>query len=578
MQGPAAEFPGAVAKTVVFSLLGSFVIAHTVVAAVIALTSSGEKPAPGAAWFRAGMATPRLTALFRRTLAGALRHPLRAILVILLLPLTGLLIAPFLEKQFFPASDRDLINLEVYLPAAASLQATRAAVDEIDARLRAHPEIRSLHWFLGRSMPAYWYSLLRRHDGMQNFAQAMIHVDSFEVVQDLAPRLQAELDAAFPGAQILVRELIQGPPYNAPVELRLLGPDLQVLRQHGEALRALALAMPEVTHARAGLGEAIPRVVVDLPEAVVRQSGLSLAEASRQLQAALSGVVQGSVTEATEDVPVRVRIDATQRRGAPDLAAMQFVLGEGRATAHYSGIPLDALGAVRLDPARGSIQRRDGQRENAVEIYVRSDVLASVVLQDLQQLMQESGFELPPGYRIEIGGEDEKQRWASELLMEHVKELLVLLLMVLVLSFNSFRLGAVIMLVGAMAIALGLLVVAVSGIPFGFVIVFALMALMGLAINAAIVVLAELKSDEGCLRGEHAAIIEATCRCGRHIIATTATTVLGLMPLALDNNAFFSSMARPVAGGTLLATLLSLYLVPVLFMMLTRRRPFALHA
>lgn len=575
MEGPASEFPGAVARAVVYSLVGSLLIALGVVAAVTARWTPA--PAEGAPWYEHGVRSARLLAAFRASLLGALARPRRAIAMILVLPLAGLLAAGLVEQRFFPVADRDMINIEIYLPESASLEATRAAVARIDAPLRALPELRSLHWFIGRSAPPYWYNLLRRHDGMKNYAQSMLRLSSADAARALVPRLQRELAALLPQAVVIVEPLVQGPPFNAPVEVRLRGPDLDVLHAHGEALRVLAAGIPGVALSRSTLGEAVPRAVVDIPEELLRRSGLSLAEASRQLQAALEGVEQGSVTEASEDVPVIVRVARDARRGLGDLRAMQFVLGKPDAQHPYPGTALDALGTVRLEPGRGSIPRRGATRENGIEVHLLDGVLSSTVARDLRRAMRDSGFALPPGYVLEFGGEEQEQAIASELMTRHVPELLVLLAATVILAFNSFRLGGFILAIGGISLALGLLVLALLGIPYGFVIVFAQMALMGLAINAAIVVLAEIKADPACLDGNPRAIAEAVCRCGRHVVGTTGTTVLGLLPLVYSANEFFSDMAAPIAGGTLLTTILSLYLVPVVFMLLARRGGFERH-
>lgn len=180
---------------------------------------------------------------------------------------------------------------------------------------------------------------------------------------------------------------------------------------------------------------------------------------------------------------------------------------------------------------------------------------------------------MPPGYRLEFGGEAAKRDESVGNLMAHVSLVAVLLVAVLVLSFNSFRLAGIVTLVAFQSAGLGLLWVWLLGYPFGFTVIIALLGLMGLAINAAIVILAELKADPLAQRGNLPQIRDLVAGCSRHIVSTTITTVGGFIPLLLGGGGFWPPFAIAIAGGTALATLLSLYFVPVAFVLFNRRRP-----
>ncbi|NRB72690.1 MAG: efflux RND transporter permease subunit, partial [Xanthomonadales bacterium] len=566
MPGPSGEFVGGIAISVIFALLGSYLISHTLVAGL-----AGRFLRPGDK--RDGLQIPALARRFRALLGWVLDRPRSAIALALVLPLAGFGLAGQMAEQFFPPSDRDMFTVEVHLDSAASLQSTRALVDAIDPLIRAQDGTEQVQWFLGGSAPSFYYNMMQRYDQRPNFAHAMVRVRDFRAANAAIPKLQETLDDAFPGAQILVRKLEQGPPFNAPVELRVYGPQTALLAELGDELRARLLMTEDVIHARATLTRGRPKIRLEADENQVRRAGLAPVVLATQLQSMLDGQVAGSILEGTEELPVRVRLHEQLRRHPADLLQLH-VAGSGMDRA----IPLDSLVRPVIEPAAGTITRRGGERVNTIEAYLRADVLPAVVLARLQAQLDSDPLALPPGYRLEVGGESEKRDSAVGNLLGSAGLILILLVMTVVLSFNSFRLSSIIFAVAGLSAGLGLLSVWASGYPFGFVVIVGLMGLVGLAINAAIVILAELKSQRLSARGDRQAMIEGVMNCTRHIGSTTLTTLGGFMPLILDGGGFWPPFAIAIAGGTVLTSVLSFLFVPAAFRLYALRTPFELSA
>ncbi|UTW12555.1 efflux RND transporter permease subunit [Marinobacterium rhizophilum] len=568
MPGPAGEFVGGIALSVIFALIGSYLVSHSVVAVLAGrFLRVGEGTQSG--WYQQGIQLDGLARLFRRSLETVLRFPKLAIALLFLVPLAGFISAGQLKEQFFPPSDRDMFQIEMYLPAQTSIVETRRVSDQVSALLHATPGIDSVQWFLGNSAPAFYYNLIGGQQGSPYFGQAMVSTHDFRIANRLIPQLQRQLDDLLPQAQILVRKLEQGPPFNAPIELRLYGPNLDQLQALGEQARALLSRTRDVIHSRATLQPGTPKVRVRVDEEAGQISGFTLQGLAAELQSSLSGVTGGTVLESTESVPVRVRIGNEARRELQDLANLSLT------SAGASGnIPLSALARLELEPSRGAIPRRDGQRVNVVEGYLRAGVLASVALAEFRRNLEQADFHLPAGYRMEFGGESAGRNDAVGNLMASLGVIVTLLITVVVLSFNSFRISALIFLAALQSAGLGLLSVYLFGYPFGFTVIIGLLGLMGLAINAAIVILAELKADARAVRGDPGAIVHAVQCCSRHIGSTTITTVGGFLPLILAGGGFWPPFAVAIAGGTVLTTLLSFYFVPAAFMLLARRKAF----
>jgi multidrug efflux pump subunit AcrB len=223
-----------------------------------------------------------------------------------------------------------------------------------------------------------------------------------------------------------------------------------------------------------------------------------------------------------------------------------------------------------MQVSRGAIPRRNGQRVNTIEAYIVSGVLPAQVLGHVKDRVAQ--LPLPSGYRIEIGGESAKRNEAVGNLLSNVMLVVTLLLATVVLSFNSFRLTAIILLSAIQSAGLGLLAVFVFGYPFGFPVIIGLLGLMGLAINAAIVILAELEDVPSARLGDMDTIVATVSSCGRHISSTTITTVGGFIPLIIAGGGFWPPFAIAIAGGTLLTTLLSLVWVPTMYLLLMKTR------
>jgi multidrug efflux pump subunit AcrB len=568
MPGPAGEFVGGIALSVIFALLGSYLISHSVVA-VLAGRYLRAGATTQARWYQQGVQLKGLARLFRRSLETVLRFPKGAIALLFLVPLLGFISAGQLKEQFFPPSDRDMFQIEMYLPAQTSIVETRRVSAKVSELLYQTPGIDSVQWFLGNSAPAFYYNLLGGQQGSPHFGQAMVSTHDFRTANRLIPQLQRQLDDLLPQAQILVRKLEQGPPFNAPIELRLYGPNLDQLQALGQQARQVLSQTPDVIHSRATLQPGTPKVQVRVDEEAGLISGFTLQSLAGELQGMLSGVTGGSILESTESVPVRVRVGNDQRRELQDLANLSL-----SSTRAAGNIPLSALATLELQPSRGAIPRRDGQRVNVVEGYLRAGVLASVALAEYRQNLARAGFQLPAGFRMEFGGESAGRNDAVGNLMASLGVIVTLLITVVVLSFNSFRISSLIFLSALQAAGLGLLSVYLFQYPFGFTVIIGLLGLMGLAINAAIVILAELKADPLAARGDPAAIVRAVQSCSRHIGSTTITTVGGFLPLILAGGGFWPPFAVAIAGGTVLTTLLSFYFVPAAFMLMGRRKAF----
>ncbi|WJY22125.1 efflux RND transporter permease subunit [Fontisubflavum oceani] len=572
LPGPAGDFVGSIAIAVVLMLLWSLFVALTVTPAL----AGWVLPAAGRGSFLSkGVSWPTLAKVFEASVFWAVRNPVKSIAVSLILPVLGFAAFPTLTAQFFPGVDRDQFYLEVEMPPGTAISDTAAISMEIDAILQGEPDIASVYWSIGQSGPAFYYNITGGRSQEPGYAQAMITSASPAASARMVPELQERLDLGFPDARITVRGLVQGPPVAAPVELRLVGPDLDLLRAQGDELRAIMADLDLTTQVRAGVTGGAPQVRFEIDEVAARLLGLDVSDIARQLEAGLVGVTGGSLVEGTEQLPVRARFD-TDTRG--DLAAISDlpILLPSAATLSASGqfpaVPLSELATPVLEPAESVITRFNGERANTVQAFIVPGVLPEEALQSVLAALDEAGFQLAPGYRMELGGDSDARSSTVGNLLASIGVIVTLTIATIALTFNSFRLTAVALVVCGLSAGLSMLALAVMQYPFGINAIIGVIGSIGVSINAAIIILTGLKADPEAAAGDKAAMARVVTGSSRHITSTTITTFGGFLPLILQGGGFWPPFAVAIAGGVLLSTVVSFYFTPPMFALLYRER------
>ena len=576
LPGPAGDFVGAIAISVIVMLVASLVLALTVAPAIAGrLLPAGRAGAERRIW-RDGVGAGALGRLFRASLMASLRFRGLSLAAAAAPAIVGFAAFGTLTAQFFPEVDRDQFHVQLEMPEGAAIAETERAAVAVDAVLRADPDIAGVHWVIGRSAPAFYYNMLDNRDADPGFAEALVTSRSEEATNRAVPRLQARLDAAVPGGRVLVRGLKQGPPVDAPLELRLVGPELETLRRLGEDVRSLMAEVPSITHSRADLSGGAPKLVFALDEDAVRIAGLSLTEVARQLDALSEGAVGGSFVEGTEELPVRVRVAGPDRAAADRLADLAIVPqggGPGVAAGGFAVLPLGALGHFAIEPSDGAITRRNGERTNTVQAFLVHGVLPDKALGDFRARLEAAPLDLPAGYRIEFGGDSDARGETVRNLLSVVGLVVIASVATIVLTFESWRLSGVTLVVALLSAGLSLLALEIFRYPFGIQALIGVIGAIGVSINAAIIVLTALQEDRGAASGDREAIADTVARSGRHILSTTITTFGGFLPLIIAGGGFWPPFATAIAGGVLLSSLVSFYFVPAAFSLVAARRP-----
>jgi len=568
LPGPAGDFVGSIAISVIIMLCWSFLIAVSVTAATAGWFLPDAKTSGG--FFSVGLSIDFVARLFRRSLAFAMRNPVSSVLLALVLPVMGFLSAGTLTAQFFPGLDRNQFSIELEMAAGTALEKTLDTTRQVDEVLRSSAGVTQVTWVVGKSAPSFYYNMVGRKDRAPEFAQALVTTQSAQATAVLVPALQDSLADQFTQARILVRDLVQGPPVNAPVEIRLVGSDLATLKAEGDRLRALISSVDAVTTVRTSLDGGAPKVVFDVDEQSALLAGLSLANIASQLDATLEGRTGGSVLEGTEQLPIRVRVSDDVQQDLSAITSLPLIIGSAPST--MLSVPLSAVATVELNPAQSSISRRNGERTNTVQAFLRYGVLPEEALKQVQKVIADTDFTLPPGYRLQTGGDSDARDNTLNNLFASLGIIITLSVGAVVVTFNSFRLAIVTFVVAGLSAGLSLLALAVFQYPFGINAIIGVIGSIGVSINAAIVILTGLQNNEQASLGNTSSMVDVVMGSSRHIISTTVTTFGGFLPLILAGGGFWPPFAMSIAGGVLLSTVISFYFTPPMFSLVHQRQ------
>jgi len=573
--GPVGEFIGTIGLAVIISLFSSLFLAMTIIPALAGYFDRGELSGPRRGILQSGYHNIALKKKYRTALRWCLTHPKKALLISIALPVMGFGLSITLVQQFFPPTDRDQFQIQLTLPAGANLAETTRQVEKARKIMARYPEITSDYWVIGETPPAVFYNSFLNQAGQNNFAGAFVNTASQQATVDILPRLQRDLMAGLPNALILAIPFEQGPPFEAPIEVFIYGQDLNILSEKGEEIRAILSQSQNVTYTRAKISHSQPKLAFLPNEDAAQAAGLKLNQIAEQLNNALEGHLGGSIIEGSESLPVRVRVGGTNRSDVSDIFNNGLVTADGRLNRGgqpSSGVPLSSLGTLELIPSYSAITRRDMKRLNVLQGFIMPYSIVTISLDDFQKRLKAANFTLPAGYQLAFGGETEKRSESEGKLFSTVLPLLVIMMGILVLAFNSFTSALIIGGVAFFSMGLALFSLWLFGFPMGFTGIMGTMGLIGLAINDSIVVLAALRSSERARAADPEAIVDIVVAASRHIISTSLTTIGGFLPLILFGGSMWPPLATAISGGMVGATLLALIFVPTLYYLRVKRR------
>jgi multidrug efflux pump len=463
----------------------------------------------------------------------------------------------FVQQQFFPTSARAELFIETRMPEGSSIEATAKAALEAEAIVQGDPDVRHASTYVGAGSPRFFIAL---NPALPNpsFALTVIMAKDPAARDRLRARIDAAIAAgAVPQARLRVDQIVFGPPVGFPVQFRVSGPDPAEVRRIANDVRAVMVANPNTFEPQFDWNEQAKTVQVTLNQDRIRALGLNTQDVSSTLQTLLSGVKVTEYREGTELIDVIVRAPASERANPADIGNLTVLLPNG------SAVPLTQVAEVSYGFEEPILWRRDRD----MVLTVRSDIVpgiqAPTVSAEVEQALQPIIADLPLGYQIATGGATEESAKANVALFQVFPLMFLVMLTLLMLQLRSFSKLFLVFLTAPLGAIGAVAALLIFNAPFGFVALLGVIALAGMIMRNAVILVDQIDHDLAAGRAPWEAVVESTVRRARPVVLTALAAILAMIPLV--RSVFWGPMAISIMGGLIVATVLTLFFLPALY-------------
>lgn len=500
--------------------------------------------------------------LYPRTLRTALARPWLVIAIATVVVGGCLGLAPLVGMNFFPAAEKNVFLVQAELPIGTSLRTTLAAATEIEDWLRVRPDVIGVTTNVGRGNPQIYYNQFRGKEET-HVAELMVTVEP-ELSKD-TERITREIRDAFadhPDLVVRAKPFVQGPPIGQPVSVELTGGDLARLARHAAELEEALREIPGAINVSNDLRAGATRLDLQVDPVKTARLGLARADVAREVRIALAGMPATVIREGDDDVDVVVRVATEGDESVADLGRILLPV------AGSSPVPLAELTRPEISATYAAINHANLVRS----VVVGADVdgrLATEVLADLMPAIE--ALPLRTDEHVRIIGEDEERDRAFLSMLINAVVAIGLIYAILVLQFRSFVQPLVVFSALPVALVGSILGLLLGGWPFGFTAFIGLLALTGIVVNDAIVLVDQVNRERREGRDLHDAVMHGSISRLQPVLLTTATTIAGLLPLTLSGHSMWTPPGWVIIGGIALATGVTLVLVPTLYLLVEGR-------
>ena len=559
-EGMVAEFTKSLSIVVFMALILSW-IASVLVSPVLGykiIENKAEKPE--SEWTRRDYIMHRLKtvfyARFESLLHWALGHHKAVLLLTLGAFILSLLSFPLIKQEFFPSSTRSEIIVSMQFPQSSSIDYTQNQAKSLDALLKDNEHIDHFTTYVGEGSPRFVLTL-EPELPRANFMQTVIVTKSLEDRDALFKDLQDQLNEQYPSALINMQFVQIGPPSKYPVMLRVSGPDASEVKtiandvkakmQEDKDLHNIAFDWPDT--------EPVAQIHIDPDKA--RMLGINSYAVSLHLQSLLSGTKSGEYYEGNQTIPVTFRLSGNENHNLAALSSLPIQTGNG------SYVPLSQIATISMSQEEGIIWHRNMMPTISIHANVGPGVLGNAKTKEIYNKLAEYRQDLPTGYTIDLDGSAEKSITAVQKLLVPMPIMLFAIMTILMFQLKRIALMFMALFTAPLGLIGVVLALNITRTPLGFMAILGIIALSGMIIRNSIILLDQIEIHRAEGQSAREAIINSATLRFRPIMLTAIAAILGMIPLM--GSVFWSPLAIAFSGGLLVATILTLIVLPVMY-------------
>ncbi|MEZ3184240.1 efflux RND transporter permease subunit [Stutzerimonas frequens] len=554
------EYTRSIFQVVAISLIASWI------AAVMFVPLIGEKLLPDMAKKTAhkhgGMGEghdPYSTPFYqrvRRVVTFCVRRRKTVILLTLAIFAAAVVLFRLVPQQFFPASGRLELMVDLKLAEGASLKATEAEVARLEQLLKERAGIDNYVAYVGTGSPRFYLPLDQQLPAT-SFAQFVVLADSIESREALRSWLIERMREDFPTLRGRVTRLENGPPVGYPVQFRVTGEHIDVVRGLARQVAAKVGENPHVANVHLDWQEPSKMVRLNVDQDRARALGVSTAELSGFLRRTFIGNRVSQFREDNELIEILLRGTERERLELSMLPSLAIPTESGRS------VPLSQVATLEYGFEEGVIWHRNRLPTVTVRADVYGDEQPAALVRQIEPTLADIRAQLPSGYLLEVGGTVEDSERGQRSVNAGLPLFVIVVMTLLMAQLKSFSRSAMVFLTAPLGIIGVALFLLLFGQPFGFVAMLGTIALSGMIMRNSVILVDQIEQDIGAGQARFSAIVEATVRRFRPIVLTALASVLAMIPLS--RSIFFGPMAVAIMGGLIVATALTLLFLPALY-------------
>ena len=466
-------------------------------------------------------------------------------------------------KQFFPISDRTELFFQMRMPEGTAIGVTQKTAEKAEKMLAGDPDIAHVSTYIGQGSPRFWLGLNPQLPN-EAFAEIVVFTKDVRGRERVKKRLEAALaEGALSEARVRVDRFAFGPPVGFPVQFRVMGPDTQEVRDIAYRVREIMRADPGVRDPHLDWNERTPSVRLVLDQDRARALGLTPQDLANSMQMLISGATVTTVRDGVEKVDVVARAVRSERADLGHIGDLSVTTRSG------ASVPVSQVAKIVYEHEDAILWRRSRD----TSMTVRADVIDGMQPPDVSTRiwprLAELRAQLPPGYRIEMGGAVEEATKANAAIASVAPLMLFVMLAIVMFQLQNFTRLWLVMLSAPLGVIGSSLALNISGAPFGFVALLGLIALAGMDMRNSIILVDQVRQDLERGMSTRDAIIESAVRRARPVVLTALAAILAMIPLS--RSTFWGPMAIVIMGGLFVATFLTLLFLPALYALWFRK-------